>query len=154
MSLAKPPENEWDKDLKTRPALFSADHDDAIHKLQDGATLTPILRHRNSAERKLEPVQKGVMAYFPDALAATARISRIGNDKHNPGEPLHWSREKSSDHLDCAARHLLSPEVVEDGETHLANAAWRVLAALQLQEEKRLVAAGIMPLSGLVTTAE
>jgi hypothetical protein len=29
--------------------------------------------------------------YFPDALAAVAQISYQGNQKHNPGEPLHWA---------------------------------------------------------------
>ena len=111
------------------------------------ATAAPVLREMDSAERKQTPVYGGVLAYFPDALAAVARISKDGNDQHNPGEPLHWSRHKSNDHLDCVARHLLTPEV----DSHLANAAWRILAALQLQQERRLVAAGIMPLSGITT---
>ena len=111
------------------------------------ATAAPVLREMDSAERKQTPVYGGVLAYFPDALADVARISKDGNDQHNPGEPLHWSRHKSNDHLDCVARHLLTPEV----DSHLANAAWRILAALQLQQERRLVAAGIMPLSGITT---
>jgi hypothetical protein len=79
------------------------------------------------------------MAYFPDALMAVARVSKISNDKHNPGEPLHWSREKSGDHLDCIARHLLAPyEIDPDShEAHLAHVAWRALAALQLYEEEK-----------------
>ena len=111
------------------------------------ATAAPVLREMDSAERKQTPVYGGVLAYFPDALADVARISKDGNDQHNPGEALHWSRHKSNDHLDCVARHLLTPEV----DSHLANAAWRILAALQLQQERRLVAAGIMPLSGITT---
>ena len=93
----------------------------------------------DSARRKASPVWSGVLNYFPDALLAVARVSKVGNDKHNPGQPLHWSREKSSDHMDCAARHLLTPyEIDPDSkEIHLANAAWRILAELQLYQEGR-----------------
>lgn len=98
----------------------------------------PVLQS-DSARRKASPVWSGVLNYFPDALMAVARVSKSGNDKHNPGQPLHWSREKSSDHMDCAARHLLTPyEVDPDSkEIHLANAAWRILAELQLYQEGR-----------------
>lgn len=92
-----------------------------------------------SQKRKQTPVYSGVMMYFPDALDAVARQSWAGNEKHNPGEPLHWAREKSSDHMDCAARHMMTPDAIdpETGETHLTAAAWRILAALQIQQEKR-----------------
>jgi hypothetical protein len=110
------------------------------------------LREKTSAERKLEPIHAGVLRYFPDALAAISRVSKAGNDKHNPGEPLHWSRGKSNDHLDCVTRHVVTPyeSDPETKEFHLAHAAWRVLAALQLAEEKKLIEAGIKPLSGIV----
>ena len=110
------------------------------------------LRPRNSAERKAEPIHSGVLLYFPDALAAIARLSKAGNDKHNPGEPLHWARGKSTDHHDCVIRHSLTPEVVdpETGEIEAVAEAWRALANLQLLEEKRLAAAGIQPYSGIV----
>lgn len=113
----------------------------------------PVMRHRTSAERKAEPIHSGVLMYFPDALAAVARVSKAGNDKHNPGEPLHWARGKSMDQLDCVTRHTLTPDQVdpETGEVELAHGAWRILAELQLAEEKRLTAAGIMPYSGVVT---
>jgi hypothetical protein len=113
---------------------------------------TPELRHKTSAERKGEPVHSGVLLYFPDALAAVARVSLAGNEKHNPGEPLHWSRGKSVDQLDSATRHSFSPGTVdpETGEIELAAMAWRVLAQLQLAEEKRLLAAGIVPYSGVI----
>lgn len=32
------------------------------------------------------PLYSGVLNYFPNALAAIARVSKRGNDKHNPGE--------------------------------------------------------------------
>lgn len=115
-----------------------------------GPACPPPLRSLTSEERKAAPVQAGVLAYFPDAIMAVARVSKKGNDKHNPGEPLHWSRAKSSDQEDCIARHLLEPKGVDPdtGELHLAHMAWRALAALQLQEEKRLFNAGIAALSG------
>lgn len=110
------------------------------------------LRHRTSSERKAEPIHAGVLMYFPDALAAVARVSMAGNKKHNPGEPLHWSRGKSTDQMNCAARHMLTPEEIDPdtGEVELANAAWRILAELQLVQEKRLAAEGIIPYSGVV----
>lgn len=92
------------------------------------------------AKRKATPIWSGVMRYFPDALAAVARLSKAGNDKHNPGQPLHWARDKSTDHGDCIARHQMEPEQIdcETGELHAAAVAWRALAQLQLLEEKRL----------------
>lgn len=112
----------------------------------------PKLREYTSAERKEMPVHDVVAYYFPDAVAAVARHSKKANDKHNPGEVLYWAREKSKDHLNCAQRHLLTPDVLDadTGEIELVGAAWRCLAALQLREEKRLVALGIKPLSGII----
>lgn len=81
----------------------------------------------DSAERKTYPVFSGCFQYFPAALAKVAHHSFIGNEKHNPGQPLHHARGKSDDHLDAAGRHLI--------EGDLVGAAWRILAALQLQCE-------------------
>lgn len=105
------------------------------------------------AARKAVPLYTGVMRYFPDALAAVAEVSKLGNDQHNPGQPLHWSRGKSNDHANCAARHSLTPADIdpESGEVEAAHGAWRALATLQLLEEKRLAAAGIMPYSGITS---
>lgn len=113
----------------------------------------PELRLKNSQERKGEPILSGCMAYFPDALAAISRVSVAGNEKHNPGQPLHWARGKSTDQLDAVARHILTPDIVdpETGEVELAQAAWRCLAQLQLIEEKRLIKAGIRPYSGIIS---
>lgn len=93
----------------------------------------------DSGVRKETPIFSGVLRYFPDALAAIARVSKAGNDKHNPGQPLHWSREKSTDHGDCIVRHQIEFDTIEpeSGEYHAANVAWRALAQLQLLEEQR-----------------
>lgn len=111
----------------------------------------PTLRQYTSAERKGMPLHTGCLLYFPDALMAVARLSKKGNDKHNPGEPLHWARGKSMDQSDCVSRHSLTPDMIdpETGEQERVALAWRALADLQLAEEKRLVAAGIRPLSGM-----
>lgn len=87
----------------------------------------------DSAERKNTPIYSGVIAYFPRALAAVARLSKKGNDKHNPGQPLHWAKEKSNDHKDCIARHLVENGTVDpdDGELHDVKLAWRALANLE-----------------------
>jgi hypothetical protein len=90
----------------------------------------------NSKARKETPVWGGVLNYFPDAVAAVARVSFKGNEKHNKGEPLHWARDKSTDQEDCIVRHMLNPyELDEDGELHIVHVAWRALAAAQLALE-------------------
>jgi hypothetical protein len=91
----------------------------------------------DSEERKQQPIATGVLDYFPDALAEVARLSKIGNDKHNPGEPLHWSRGKSDDHADCILRHMVDRGTLDtDGILHDAKVAWRALAQLQLAVER------------------
>jgi hypothetical protein len=93
----------------------------------------------DAQERKDTPIFSGVLNYFPDAIAAVARVSKAGNDQHNPGQPLHWDRSKSKDHADCIARHLLEHGTTDpkDGMSHTAKLAWRALALLQLEEEDR-----------------
>lgn len=83
----------------------------------------------NSAERKAIPLCTGLLDYFPSALVAVAAHSQRSNDQHNPGEPLHWARDKSNDHLDALLRHLL--------ERDLVGVAWRALAALQIECESK-----------------
>ena len=91
------------------------------------------------AERKAIPLFDGAVMYFPNALAAVAEVSRIGNEQHNPGQPLHWARGKSMDQFNTALRHLVDHRMGvrydNDGGRHLAKAAWRILAALQLDIE-------------------
>ncbi len=91
----------------------------------------------DSTERKGLPLCTGLLDYFPDALVAVAELSRIGNDKHNPGQPLHWAKEKSSDHADCILRHMVDRGTVDpdDGVRHSAKVAWRALAQLQIEIE-------------------
>lgn len=89
--------------------------------------------------RKDTPITSGVLDYFPLALAAVAQCSKVGNDQHNPGQPLHWAKGKSTDHADCIARHLIDRHTVDtDGVSHMAKLAWRALALLQttLEDER------------------
>lgn len=89
------------------------------------------------AERKSTPICSGVLDYFPLAIAEIARVSKAGNDQHNPGQPLHWARGKSTDHADCIVRHLLDRGMRdEDGQLHSGKLAWRALALLQTELEQ------------------
>lgn len=91
----------------------------------------------DSAERKAIPITTGVLDYFPAALAEVAKVSKAGNDKHNPGEPLHHARGKSTDHADAIGRHLLERGGRDEdtGQLHSAELAWRALANLQQELE-------------------
>ena len=88
--------------------------------------------------RKQRPVYSGLLKYFPDAIMEVARCSWAGNQQHHPDKPLHWDRDKSNDHLDALARHLIdhsTSPIDEDGVLHLSKVCWRALAALQIYLE-------------------
>lgn len=88
------------------------------------------------AKRKGLPVGTGFVDYFPDAMLAVAELSRIGNDQHNPGKPLHWDRSKSGDESDALMRHFIERGTVDtDGIRHTAKVAWRAMALLQKEIE-------------------
>ena len=79
---------------------------------------------------------EGCLDYFPNALAEVSRISFLGNQKHNPGQPMHWSRNKSTDHRNKIIRHTVDSLLEnEEGIEHAAQAAWRALAYLQVKIE-------------------
>lgn len=91
-----------------------------------------------AAARKGIPLYSGLLKYFPDALCAVAELSRIGNEQHNPGKPLHWDRSKSGDEADALMRHLLQcDEMDSDGTLHAVKVAWRGLALAQKKIEDR-----------------
>jgi hypothetical protein len=92
----------------------------------------------SSSRRKEHPVMEGFLKYFPAAVRLVSEVSRLGNDKHNPGEPLHHARDKSGDHLDCAARHLLDADSVDGdlGIIEAVNAIWRLCAYVQEKCER------------------
>jgi hypothetical protein len=103
----------------------------------------------DSNERKGYPLLSGCLKYFPAALAGVANISKLGNDKHNPGQPLHHARGKSMDHGDCIVRHLIDTEdliaAFNRGDTSVTKEqilleahqlAWRALAYAQMLNEQ------------------
>src|ERR1700679_1979582 len=90
-----------------------------------------------AADRKKIPIGTGVLDYFPLALAEVAKVSQVGNDQHNPGQPLHWARGKSQDQYDTMVRHSFERGSIDtDGMRHSAKMAWRALAILQLELEE------------------
>lgn len=100
----------------------------------------PPFMSTDSATRKLMPVATGFLKYFPDAVLLQAWVSRAGNEKHNPGQPLHWDKSKSADEPDAEVRHMLDHfrNVAPDPGLeplahlgHLASKAWRANAELQ-----------------------
>jgi len=104
----------------------------------------------SAAERKEIPIGTGLLDYFPSALAEVAKVSKKGNDQHNPGQPLHWARHKSTDQFDTIVRHLMQRGTRDtDGTLHSAKAAWRALALLQEELERE---AGFKPISPAETT--
>ncbi len=96
------------------------------------------------AGRKAIPLASGVLDYFPAALVEVSKVSVAGNEKHNPGQPLHHARGKSSDHADALLRHLVDRGKIdtETGMRHSAEVAWRGLALLQQELEDE----GLAPL--------
>lgn len=124
--------------------------DPVRHEPQGSTPVQQRLLPTTSDARKRFPMARGLLDYFPDALAAVAEVSWIGNEKHNPGKPIHWARGKSMDHDDCIIRHTVErggfEEVKVNGVTyhirHSAARAWRALAALQeeLEAEYKLAA--------------
>lgn len=111
---------------------------------------------KGDAERKALPVFDVLSRYFPLAICEVVKVCVVGNEQHNPGESLHWARGKSTDQLNTAQRHMLDhgmgqifdddPNVEitrKDGTKfkpshrtrHLAKAAWRILAQLELDCE-------------------
>ncbi len=99
----------------------------------------------DSAERKEYPVYSGALQYFPSALAAVANHSFKGNEKHNPGQPLHHDRAKSGDEADALMRHLMEGDYV--------GMAWRALALLQkhLEANGAPIAPGARNVQGVPT---
>lgn len=86
--------------------------------------------------RKAYPVFTGLLRYFPDACAAVANCSHVANEQHNPGERLHWARDKSIGEGDELLRHLMQAGTLDaDGVRHSAKVAWRALELLQREIE-------------------
>lgn len=103
--------------------------------------------------RKNLPVFTFLTEYFPKALVEMVKVCVAGNIQHNkdlaPAD-IHWSRDKSTDQLNTALRHMMDHvltgpfdeepsevQVIIGGRTrHLAKAAWRIMAELELSIER------------------
>lgn len=108
-----------------------------MSKMSETNTAPDMRLPGDASDRKRIPLWSGLFQYFPDALIAVAELSFIGNEQHNPGQPLHWAREKSTDHADCLLRHQMEVGTIDkDGVRHAAKVAWRSLAQLQLEIER------------------
>lgn len=114
-------DNGWDEDAPG-----------AINYYPDSAIILPT----DATERKRIPIATGFLDYFPDAVIAVAELSRISNEQHNPGSPVHWDRSKSPDEADALMRHFMERGTLDtDGVRHSAKVAWRALALLQKEIE-------------------
>lgn len=92
----------------------------------------------DAKERKKIPLWTGVFKYFPLTMIELAKLSYVGNEQHNPGQPLHWAREKSADQEDTLIRHLMESGTVDsDGILHDVKVVWRSMARSELILEKR-----------------
>ncbi len=96
-------------------------------------------------ERKALPVFTFLTKYFPLAFLEVVRVAVAGDKQHlnnSAAGEIRWAREKSTDQLNTALRHIMDYGMGEaidtDGRAHLAKAIWRLSAQLQLDEEERL----------------
>ena len=134
-----------------RPKMKQEDMFDLQRAEDDGMTCWPPLDtgigSLEEEYRKLSPpypisildkpkVATGVIDYFPDAIEEVARVSEVGNEQHNPGQPMHWDREKSGDEANSLMRHFLRRGARDtDGQRHSAKVVWRALGLLQKEIE-------------------
>lgn len=86
--------------------------------------------------RKAIPIATCVLGYWPRAIVALAQLSYVGSQQHNPGEPPHWDRAKSTDEPDAAMRHFLERGNIDtDGQRHSVKALWRMMALVEKELE-------------------
>ena len=98
----------------------------------------------SKSTRKAIPIWSGVMKYFPKTIQFLAFLSWAGNEQHNKGQPLHWARGKSMDHMDCFMRHAFNRLEMDYGDPdagdipmpHCVKASWRSLADSELILER------------------
>jgi hypothetical protein len=98
-------------------------------------------RCRRARRRVLAPPEKvfrwrAAARLFPRRARGGRRGLVLGNEKHNPGEPMHHARGKSMDHADCIMRHLVGRGGFDGDTRESAALAWRALALLQEELER------------------
>lgn len=123
----------WDKLSRFEPQVN--------HALSGPAPNTTVGLPTDAATRKNIPVYTGFVKYFPRGMAAVAELSRIANEQHNPGQPIHWDKSKSTDEKDALMRHMLDEAlgvpVDTDDQLHATKIAWRAMANLERILEKQ-----------------
>lgn len=88
-----------------------------------------LLPQDDKERQKYRPLD--FLMYFPKAFLAKAKHSWESNEKHNPGEPMHWAKDKSLGDGNQVMRHLMEAmEALEIGdrdvaEYHLTATSWR-----------------------------
>lgn len=104
--------------------------------------------------RKMLVVFDYIARYCPKALREMTKVAVANNVRYNPGRApndINWARDKSKDQLGSLFRHMLErrvdgkifepidPEIAKvvgyDRVYVLAEAAWRAVAALELDIE-------------------
>jgi hypothetical protein len=109
---------------------------------------------KDDKARKGLPLLKQI-GYFPKALREITKVSVVNNVRYNPDRDpfdINWARGKSTDQTGSGFRHIFEHEfggvVFDDVSAEiakvtgidkvyvLAEAAWRALAALELEIEK------------------
>ncbi|MCC2626585.1 MAG: hypothetical protein K0S14_235 [Thermomicrobiales bacterium] len=98
--------------------------------------MKPVKLFPEGAEARNKLPLAAVLDYFPLALIEIAKVIQVGNDQHNPGEPVHWAREKSTDHGNKMLRHYMERGKMDtDNTRHAGKMAWRALALLETELE-------------------
>jgi hypothetical protein len=109
------------------------------HGIGEKKALSPVGLPTEDAARKELQLWTFLMEYFPDAWLAVVNVAIQGNKQHNPGQPLHWARGKSTDQMNTSFRHMWDygrgVKRDTDGQYHLAKSIWRQMAQLQLDIE-------------------
>jgi hypothetical protein len=142
-----PPEHVASEDCWCGPEVVTVPEEETISSGGEDDSWMPLAEYIDGVTSPYDPslaeagkgmpITTGVLDYFPDALLAVSQVSKAGNDKHNPGQPLHHARGKSMSHADSLVRHLLKRGGIDEetGQRHSAEAAWRALALLQQELE-------------------
>lgn len=89
--------------------------------------------------RKGLPIARGVLDFFPNAIAEVSTVSAMGAHQHydNPRQELEFGSVDRGNDADALLRHLIDRgDIDSDGVRHSAKVAWRALALLQVEIEE------------------
>ncbi len=137
--------NRMEKENEKRMNVIAQNGNDGLHydnmtedqqwQYVEGLEVTDaeVVSDKAQARKKI-PVYSGFVKYFPNAMKEVAVCSRIANEQHHAGKPLHWDMNKSTDELDALMRHLVdhtTDPIDDDGIRHITKVAWRAMAMLE-----------------------